>query len=126
MKKKPVLVLVMLVLAVFTFAGCADKKEKCDKRFTYNWYIYSITSEGKTTYFIEDEPFVPEFSSSDGITCTFKNKGKSHKGTITKIEENRYDIDLEDSNARMEAEISEDTLTLTLNDKMVLVFKRAD
>ena len=126
MKKKHVLVFMMLVLAMFMFAGCADKKENGDKRFTYNWYIYSITSEGKTTYFIEDEPFVPEFSSSDGVTCTFKNKGKSHKGTITKIEENRYDIDLEDSNARMEAEISEDTLTLTLNDKMVLVFKRAD
>ena len=109
---------------MFVFTGCGSTKDNGDKRFTYDWKISSMTNRTDTIYFSENEPLAPEFSSSDGISCVFTNNGKSHNGTIEKKEEDIYTIKFEDSNALMEAEISEDTLTITINDgAMILVFK---
>lgn len=125
MNKKNVVVYGILMLTMLVFAGCKGAGDEADKRFTYDWELYSITSDGKTVVYTEqDQAFAPEFSSSDGVTCTFTNKGNEHKGTIEKKEGSLYTIQFEDSSASMEAELTDDTLTLTINGgSMVLLFK---
>lgn len=126
MKRKHIVLCLVMILTMLVFTGCGSKEEKGDKRFTYDWKIYSIESNGKTTYIEAHTIYGPKFSSSDGVTCVFSNNGKDHNGTLTKLDEDLYSLEFEDSKADTKVEISEDTMTLTINDKMVLVFKRAD
>lgn len=113
----------IVVFSMFVFAGCAGINNKGDKRFTYDWKAYSMTNNGSTMYIHETDPVIPEFSSSDGKTCIFTNNGKSLSGTIEKKEGNRFNIKLE-TDVIIEAEISEDTLTLSFNrGQIILVFK---
>lgn len=127
MKKKHVLVWVALICLMVACVGCAGKKEKGDKRFTYSWYAYSMKSTGDTMYLAKNEPFAPEFSSPDGVTCTFTNNQKAHNGTIEKIDDNQYNLVFPDSKASMVASFSDDTMTIDVNNgKIVIVFKRAD
>ncbi|MBO5509301.1 MAG: hypothetical protein J5962_02455 [Lachnospiraceae bacterium] len=125
MNKMSVVLCVAIMLAMLVFTGCGSAKGGSDKRFTYDWKLYSITSGGTTMTYSENDPLAPAFSSSDGITCTLTNKGKAHQGTIEHKEGNLYIITLNDSDTLVEAEISDDTLTITLGGKMVLVYKTA-
>lgn len=125
MNKMSVVLCVAIMLAMLVFTGCGSAKGGSDKRFTYDWKLYSITSGGTTMTYSENDPLAPAFSSSDGITCTLTNKGKTHQGTIVHKEGNLYIIKLNDSDTLVEAEISDDTLTITLGGKMVLVYKTA-
>lgn len=120
----------MLVCAMLLCVGCSDKKNdkiKGDERFTYDWYMYSLTGDKGTTYSSQGDPYAAKFESSDGESCVFTNNGKPHNGTLTKIEGNRYNLVFDDSKAHVEAEISDDTLTIDFsNGKIVVVFKRAE
>lgn len=127
MNKKSIVLCIIMMFMLFVFAGCGSTKEAGDIRFTYDWKLYSITDEKGTIVYSDYDIFAPKFSSSNGITCTFTNNGKSHNGTLEKKDDNNYTIRFDDTDVPMDAEITDDTLTLTIKDgAMVLVFKLDD
>lgn len=130
MKNKVLLIAVMMVMVFGCLCACGNSEKAgniSDADITSSWKLVEMTISGKTERYDQFPDLsgrAPEFSCTDGKNFTFKLNGKTHTGTLTESD-GVYSLNLSDSKAKMEAVISGNKLTLSLNDGAgVIVFEK--
>lgn len=101
-----------------------------DAPITSNWEYYSVTTDAGTFYESElgEDDVRPMFSTEDGETFLLSLTGERvYDGSITLLEDGTYELRHGDNENAVYAEISGDTLTITIvPGSSFVVFKTAD
>jgi hypothetical protein len=112
-----ILVSVLLMTSVFSFAACGDGTHSA---ITSNWKFESVSVDGKTTRAADmHEDIMPMITiDEDGLNkgeyfVTYRQNGKNHRASMS-LENGKYRIDYVDSKEDMIAKVRGNKLTLTI------------
>lgn len=114
MKRKISLITAIMVIVIGCFSACGSSSSE-DVDITASWTLVEMTVSGKTVSYeqIPADSLAPQFSCSDGKNFTFTSNGKIHTGTLTESN-GVYTLNYDDTDAKMEAVISGEKMTISV------------